>query len=121
MENQVVLKTTLSDIQEFYVDVLGGKITRHFKMNVNDAIENLDIPQAQDVYELELQNMHFELCPYAEFEQDSLQNLCLHLDGASKAYLNAFKHHYWTYLQKKDGKETYYIKDKHNNLFELEN
>jgi len=47
MENQVVLKTKESDVQEFYVDVLGGKITRHFALNVEDAIKSSDIPQTR--------------------------------------------------------------------------
>lgn len=121
MENQVVLKTKESDIQEFYVDVLGGKITRHFALNVEEAINSFDIPQAMEVYELKLQNKLFELCPYEVLEQDSLEHMCLHLDSASSAYTKALDHKYWTCVRKKDGKETYFIKDKNNNLFELEN
>lgn len=121
MEKQVVLKTTESDIQEFYVGVLGGKITRHFTLNAEEAIKSLDIPQPQDVYELKIQNMLFELCPCEVFEQDSLQHMCLHLDNAPNAFRKALAHKYWTCLRKKDGKETYFIKDKNNNLFELEN
>ena len=121
MEKQVVVKTTESDIKEFYVGILGGKIIRHFTLNAEDAIKNFDIPQPQDVYEMKLQNMLFELCPYEVLEEDSLQHLYLHLDNPLMAYKKAFAHHYWTGLQKKDGRETYFIKDKNNNLFELEN
>ena len=121
MEKQVVLKTTERDIEEFYVGVLGGKITKHFTLNAVDAIKNFDIPQPMEVYELKLQNMLFELCPYEVLEQDSLQHMYLHLDSAANAYMKAFAHHYWTNLRKKDGRETYFIKDKNNNLFELEN
>lgn len=120
MENQVVLKTKESDIQEFYVDILGGEITRHFPLNVEQAIKSFDIPQAMEVYEVKLKNTLFELCPYEAFEQDSLQHLCLHLNSAANAYNKAFVHKYWTGLRKKNGKETYFIKDKNNNLFELE-
>lgn len=121
MGKQIVLKTTENDIQEFYVGILGGKITRHFNLNVEEAIKSFDIPQALEVYELKLQNKLFELCPYEAFEQDSLQHMCLHLDGASDAFKKALMHNYWTYLRKKDDRETYFIKDKNNNLFELEN
>lgn len=121
MENHVVLKTKESDIQEFYVGVLGGKITRHFPLNVEEAINNFDIPQAMEVYELELENKLFELCPYEAFEQDSLQHTCLHVYSPKKTYNKAYSHKYWTAFRKKNGKETYFIKDKNNNLFELEN
>ena len=121
MKNQVVLKTKESDIQEFYVGVLGGKITRHFTLSAEEAIKSFDIPQSMEVYELKLQNTLFELCPCEVFEQDSLQHMCLHLDNAPKAYLKALAHHYWTGLRKKEDRETYFIKDKNNNLFELEN
>lgn len=121
MEKQVVLKTKESDIQEFYVGILGGKIMRHFSLNAEDAIESFDIPQPLEVYELKLQDMLFELCPCEVFEQDSLQHMYLHKDNALNTYMKARLHNYWTSMRNKDGRETYYIKDKNNNLFELEN
>ena len=44
MSQQVVLKTTESDIQEFYVGILGGKITRHITLYEKDAIRIFNIP-----------------------------------------------------------------------------
>lgn len=121
MNNLIVLKTTESDIEEFYVGILGGKITRHFTITSEDAIKSFDIPQPLKVYELKLQNMLFELCPCEVFEVDSLQHTYLHLDNALNAYRKAYGHNYWTCLRKNNGKETYFIRDKNNNLFELEN
>lgn len=121
MKNPIVLKTTERDIQEFYVGILGGKITRHFPVNVDDAIDRFNIPQAMEVYELELKNQVFDLCPYETFEDDSIQFMNLHLDGLQSKVMNAVSHHYWTSWSRKDGKDIYFIKDHNNNLFELEN
>ncbi len=121
MENQVVLKTTINDIHDFYVGVLGGKITRHFKLGIDASMKDLDIPQSQEVYELKLQDQVLELCPYPEFEQDSMTFTHLNFGNATKAYQKALKNNYWASHRDMSGKERYFIKDKHNNLFELEN
>jgi len=119
MSQQIVLKTAKSDIQEFYVEILGGKITRRFTLYKKDAIRIFNIPQELEIYELELQNIQFELFVYEVFGQDSLQHICLMLDDASKSFMKASEKNYWAHLQKKNEKETYFIKDKNNNLFEL--
>lgn len=121
MEKQVVLTTTQNDIQEFYVGILGGKITRHFNLSEKETEKILNVPQNNEAYELELQNLQLELLPYEVFEQDSLQHFCFHLANASEAYSKAIKKHYSAHLRIKDGKKTYYIKDRNNNLFEIEN
>lgn len=121
MEKQVVLNTTRNDIQEFYVGILGGKITRHCILSEKEAVKILNIPEEHEVYELELQNMQLELLQHEVIEQDSLQHFCFHLANASDAYQKAIKKHYSAHLRIRDGKETYYIKDKNNNLFEIEN
>jgi len=119
MVKQIVVKTKESDIQEFYVGILGGKITRHFTLNEKDAIRIYNIPQQLEVYELKLQNIRFELVVCEVFEQDSLQHVCLQLDNTSEVFTKALERHYWTHLRKSSKPETYFIKDKNNNLFEL--
>jgi len=120
MAKQLVLNTTRNDIQDFYVGILGGKITRHFTLSEKEAVKILHIPQQHEVYELELQNMQLELLPYEVIEEDSLQHFCFHLNNASDAYHKAIKKHYSAHLRRKDGKETYFITDRNNNLFEIE-
>jgi len=119
MSQQVVLKTTESDIQEFYVGILGGKITRHFTLYEKDAIRIFNIPHQLEVYEIELQDIQFELFVYEVFEQDSLQHICLLLDDALKPFIKASEKNYWAHLKRGNEKESYFIKDKNNNLFEL--
>jgi len=121
MSKQIVLKTAGSDIQEFYVGILGGKIIRHFSLNVKDAKKIFNIPKKLEVFELKLQNIKFLLFIYEVFEQDSLQHIYLRLDNASEVFLKAFENNYCTSVRKKCEIETYFIKDKNNNLFELKN
>jgi len=121
MLEQIVLKTTESDIHEFYVGILGGKITSTYTLNKEDAMRNFNIPQQVKVYELKLQNMQFQLTVYEVFELDSLEHLFLTLNNVSEIFKKACEKNYCTHLQKKGERISYFIKDNNNNLFELNN
>jgi len=119
MTKQLALKTTKDDIQEFYVGILGGKVEGHHSIDVKEAIKSFNIPQEAEVYELKLQDMLLELYTYEACEEDSLQHFNLELEKATNAFMKAYGKNYWTSMRKIKDKETYFIKDKNNNLFEL--
>ncbi len=121
MLEQIVLKTTESDIHEFYVGVLGGKITSTYTLNMEDAMRNFNIPQQVKVYELKLQNIQFQLIIYEAFELDSLDHLLLPLNNVSEIFKKACEKNYCSHLQKKGERISYFIQDNNNNLFELQN
>jgi len=121
MLEQIVLKTTESDIHEFYVGVLGGKITSTYTLNMEDAMRNFNIPQQVKVYELKLQKMQFQLTVYEAFELDSLEHLLLPLNNVSEIFKKACEKNYCSHLQKKGERISYFIQDNNNNLFELQN
>ncbi len=119
MVKHIVLEAKESDIQEFYVGILGGEITRQFTVNEGVASRIFHVPQKIEVFELGLQDMKFELFVHENLEQDSLQHLCVELDHASEIYRRANKQKYRTHLRKNESSQTYFISDNNGNMFEI--
>lgn len=115
----IEIKTKKSDIQEFYVEILGGIISRHYTLPEKDAVKKYHLPLQLEVYELKIQNKLLDLLVYEVFEQDSLDHIYLELDNASKIYFKAEEKKYIAKKRKNGKSETYFIIDSNNNLFEI--
>lgn len=121
MVKHIALETTARDIHDFYVEILGGKITRKFTLRENEALKIFRMPEQIEVVEIQLQKLKLVLFIYEVFEQDSLQHICLQLNRAAEIFGKARQNNYWTHLRKKDKSEAYFIKDNNGNMFEIRN
>lgn len=116
---QIVIKTNERDLQNFYVNTLGGTVTKNYTLPEKDAILLYNIPMDVNVYELKLQKFKLIILIYEVFEEDSLQHICLNLKNIEEIYSKASKNHYRTYHREKGLLESFYIKDNNNNLFDF--
>lgn len=128
MLKHVALEVKESDIQDFYINILGGTISEQFTLAKEVANNIFQIPKELEIYKLKLvniqtkgKNLELELFVHDCIEQDCLQHICLQVDDPSNVFQKANEKHYWTYLRKSNEKETYFIKDHNDNMFELKN
>ena len=108
----------MEKVKEKNATLTQDKIGTAFCLNERDD-RIIALQKSLEVYEIELQDIQFELFVYEVFEQDSLQHICLLLDDALKPFIKASEKNYWAHLKRGNEKESYFIKDKNNNLFEL--
>jgi hypothetical protein len=121
MIRHIALETKKTDIQEFYVGILGGEVMRQFTLHDNGQNKLLDIPRDIEVYELELQDLRFDLFIDDTPEMESHQHMCFELENAGEVFEKANMKKYKTCLRKKNQVATYFIKDNSGNLFEISN
>ena len=119
MIRHVALEVKESDIEDFYIGILGGKIIQQFTLNKNVSEELFQISKQIEVYKLCVNDLQFELFVHDSIEQDSLQHLCLELKDAREVYTKAKEIGYWNRLRNSDKDSTYFIRDKNKNMFEL--
>ena len=119
MLKHIAISITESDLKDFYIEILEGKITRHFVLNQEDASKIFDIDKQVDVYYLELENIEFELFINPVTKNTSFSHLCIEMNSADKVFIHAFEGNYWTHLRNSNERETFFIKDKNGNMSEL--
>ena len=121
MLKHIAIGIAESDLKDFYIDILGGNITGHFVLKQEDAVQLFDINKQVDVYYLELDNIEFELFIYNNSDCKTFNHTCLEMNSGSEIFIHAQRSNYWTHLRKSNERETYFIKDKNENMFELKN
>jgi hypothetical protein len=107
------------DIHDFYMDVLGGHITRQFTLEKTDAEEIFSINKRVQVYGLNTDDLEFELFVADTDCGNSFRHLCLQVDDAEKMYRNAVKNEFRTHVRKSNDRISYFLKDRNNNTFEI--
>lgn len=118
---QIVLKTSQKDVQEFYVETLGGKIIKNYVLQEKDAVKKYFIPMQLEVYEIKLQTIKLELIICEEAEEESLQHVYFELENSPEIFSKAAENSFKTYLRRRNNTNYYYIKDRNSNLIEFKN
>ena len=121
MLKHIALSITERDLNDFYIDILGGRLIGNSILRQKDASQIFDINKQVDVYYLELDNIELELFINPVLSDTSFNHTCLEIDSADKIFMHAFDKNYWTHLRNSSERETYFIKDKNGNMFELKN
>lgn len=121
MIKHIALQVTEKDIDYFYVTILGGKINQSFVLQQNLAKAIFNINQSAKVVHLECEDIEFELFVTDKNNTLTFQHICFQRTDADEIYKKALAKGYWTYIHKRNGKETYFIRDKMDNIFELKN
>lgn len=119
MLKHIALEIREKDIRDFYVDILGGEIVNQFVLGKEVAKEIFNIHEAVNVYCFSLNNIEFELFVHEYINRNTLCHTCIEMEDASNVFNLAHKKNYWVHLRKSGSKNTYFIKDKNGNLFEL--
>ena len=121
MLQHIALEITKDDLTDFYVAILGGKIVNHSVLKAEDALQIFAIQRAVEVHYVEIEEIVYELFIYHDSARITFNHNCLKIDNAFGVFKQAQQNNYWTHLRARNGKETYFIKDKNGNMFELKN
>lgn len=113
------LQINESDLNDFYVDVLGGKIENSFTLNSADAQLIFGLNEEIKAYFVSWEGLMFELFVRDVILPKSCSHNCLITKNATKIANRAQEKGYSLYVRKKYEKDTYFIQDKNTNLFEI--
>ncbi|MFB6341407.1 VOC family protein [Saccharicrinis sp. FJH62] len=115
----IALEVRESDINAFYVEILGGKILSGFVMKEVDADIVFNIKRKVKVCYVSLYEIEFELFVNEKKECNGIQHICLEMGDAEHVYKSALQQSYWCHLRTSGQGEAYFIKDANGNMFEI--
>ncbi|MBN2787209.1 MAG: hypothetical protein JXQ69_02690 [Paludibacteraceae bacterium] len=113
------LQINQSDLNNFYIDVLGGKLENTFTLSSTDAQLIFGLNEEITAYFVSCEGIMFELFVRNKSLEKSCSHSCLLLKNATLIANRAKQKGYSLYVRKKYEKDTYFIKDLNNNLFEI--
>ncbi len=121
MLKHIAFEINETDIQDFYIGILGGKLSHQFHLEEEDVFRIFNIHQSVDVYYMMLGQLEFELFIYSGGGCNTFSHTCLIVENAGDIYELAKERNFWTHLRKSGNNSTYFLKDKNGNLFEIKN
>lgn len=119
MLRHIALDIAEADLKEFYVEILGGEIVGQFELTKEDAIRIFNIQQSVKVYYVKYEGFELELFIYPNSARATFNHVCFETSDGRGIYKAARQQNFWTFARKNNEKETYFIKDKNGNMFEL--
>ncbi|MGD2034038.1 MAG: hypothetical protein PVF73_03205 [Bacteroidales bacterium] len=119
MIKHIALEIDKSDLRNFYVNILGGKIGKQFVLDREDASEIFNIHRSADIYYLSLEEVDLELFVREHPGRSTFHHFCLETGKAKTIYLLAKEKGYWTHVRNPGDRETYFIRDKNGNTIEM--
>lgn len=119
MLEHIALEVVKADITGFYQDIFGGKVNGKFELNAEDSRNIFSIDRSVEITYVTLNQVEFELFVNEKASNTSFNHICLLQPTAKVIYERANKKSYNTYLRKSKKGETYFIKDRNQNLFEI--
>jgi len=119
MLHHIALSIKRSDLKAFYIKLLGGKVIDYNTLVSEQMYRIFNIPQAVEVYYVEIDQTIFELFIHDTPLPVTYNHHCLVKTDAADVFQKAYKKHYPVYRRAVKTKETFFIRDKNGNLFEL--
>ena len=113
------LQVSQSDVENFYVQVLGGIIENSFVLSPEDGSLIFGIEKQMPVYWLNCNGFIMELFVNEEVTIPNCHHTCFFTPQAMAIHTRAAKKGYSVYIRKKYEQDTYFIKDNQRNLFEI--
>lgn len=107
-----------SDIDDFYIKILGFKILYAFEIDKNTASEIFNVSQNLDVITLELEDFILEVFISRETSKCTFNHICLELSDFDELMKRIEKHVIFKRINREGGR-TIFVRDKSANLFEI--
>lgn len=117
----IALDIIENDLQDFYINILGGTIVRQFVLNDSISSSVFQLPKSVDVTILDIQDVQFELFTN-KAENECLpdyKHLCFDMKNAQEIRDKAVAGNYKIHERQGSAGITYFIKDRNNNMFEI--
>lgn len=108
-----------TDIGNFYQEVLSFSLLRQFSIPAETTQAIFHTDEATDVYLLKQESLQLEIFISNQQEERIFSHLCLAYPSARLLYEKAVKRGYPAYVRHHPVSDTFFIRDKSGNLFEI--
>lgn len=109
------------DVRNFYNEILNCKPKRIFTIQAKDALTIFGINKEATVKLVSCCGINLELFINGKIDSSTFGHICFNSAIAKKIFEKAKENGYKTFLRKINSKETYFISDSNNNVFEIKN
>ncbi|MCW0484909.1 VOC family protein [Gaoshiqia sediminis] len=107
------------EIENFYKEVLQLTIRRKFLISSEMSQNIFQTEEAAEIYVMENESVQFEIFISCEKEKKVFSHVCLAYREAKDIYEKAVALGYKAMIKRNPGNDTYFIRDKNENLFEI--
>ena len=116
----VGIQVIQDDVENFYVNVLGGILNESFKIGEQISEKIFAIPAETEVLIVRVHELMLELFMHKTVAPKSYAHFCLEVNNIDNIIYKAEQLSYKTVLHKSaKGTNTWFIYDNNNNIFEL--
>ncbi len=110
----------LSDLENFYIDILGLEIKYKFNIQKNLSKQIFNIEKDVEVVIAGKQDFTMELFIADNINIRNFQHICITVENRGKMLKKAEENNYpCTIIERDDAHDIVFIQDKSNNLFEI--
>ncbi len=109
----------LSEIENFYVDILGLEIKKKFILSKKISSQIFNIENETEVIVVAKKDFVVELFIADKNDYRNFQHVCITVSDRKQVIQKAQKSNYPCTIIKRDTSDAVFIKDKSNNLFEI--
>ena len=109
----------LSDIKNFYVNILGLEIKRKFALPKTISNQIFNIKKNTEVVVVGKKDFAMELFIADKTNYRNFQHICITVNDRKQVIKKTQKNNYPCTIIKRDTSDAVFIKDKSNNLFEI--
>lgn len=109
----------LSEIKDFYVNILGLEIIRKFTLLKDISNKIFDIEKETEVTVIGKGDLLIEIFKSDKASQNDFQHFCITVNNREKVIQKARENNYPCIIIKRDTTDAVFVRDKSNNLFEI--
>jgi catechol 2,3-dioxygenase-like lactoylglutathione lyase family enzyme len=109
----------LSEIKDFYVNILGLEIIRKFTLSKDISNKIFNIEKETEVTVLGKGDFSMEIFKSDKTSHNDFQHVCITVNNRVKVIQKARENNYPCIIIKRDTSDAVFIRDKSNNLFEI--
>jgi catechol 2,3-dioxygenase-like lactoylglutathione lyase family enzyme len=109
----------LSEVKDFYVNILGLEIIRKFTLSKDISSKIFSINKETEVTVLGKGDFSMEIFKSDKTSQNDFQHVCITVNNREKVIQKARENNYPCIIIKRDTSDAVFIRDKSNNLFEI--
>jgi len=109
----------LSEIKNFYVDILGLEIIKKFTLSKDISNKIFNIEKETEVTVIGKDDFSMEIFKSNKTYHYDFQHVCIIVNNRKQVIKKAHENNYPCTIIKRDTSDAVFIKDKSNNLFEI--
>lgn len=109
----------LSEIQNFYIDILGLELIKKFTLSKEISAQIFNIEKKAEVTVVGKNDFSMEIFESSKTSHRDYQHVCIKVDNRKQVMQKAMENNYPCIVIKRDISDIVFIKDGSDNLFEI--